>query len=654
MSSDPSSEPSIEPAAEPTAESLTIRLERIETAGLYGFTDFGTAGFHEAAPYFISLYTSLIQLLGEIARVKVKDGADAERELFGRGVKFLDTCHDFVRDNIEELMKFKNFHYKLWARLENFSQQPFTSSNKNISRHITQMTLLAGNNAPPASQSWVGDALPEHKRFVRAYNEFMGLEDWQLRTDADRRELIFFSQEILDQALLGLRMPMVSIQIHKELFREGGRPTYIDFPSDAEEWLYGLGQRPGVLDLKLKLGGKLTPEEEEKKKQAQQEPKKRPQPSSESNQPGLKKTRLLENYTITMDNVDADIEDIYSDAAFMDVFERPGYERLLNPTVENREDTLNSYAPEFSKRLRICRRNYYRPEAPPSSQDRRDQILKQMENDIPRLRDEIHEKAEIITSPSKLKEARVAAYTLKFIRALYMKLVLSATPEMSSDKMNRALRDRLDDWILHEQAWNAGDDRAINNPRTAAARKSWLMRFVDARNENIEKWWVLRDQLDAQINSQAKRDAEADNSEAQGEKEKEKEAPEKAGDKTEPANKPEEAEKKAAKRTPVYWVEPRKPSKTVFFDERFERRREDRARAAAKTRLIGPPAPGQYYSNEEQYRLEDEHSAQLAINFPSQGGPPKFQDMPKNTIYDKIIYMLVMTHWRFYQGLSVI
>ncbi|KAI2775930.1 hypothetical protein F4815DRAFT_486447 [Daldinia loculata] len=641
-------EPIIEPMADPTAESLTTRLERIEAAGLYGFTDFATAGFHETAPYFISLYTSLIGLLGEISKEMFKDGADTERELFDRAVKFLDVCYDFVRDSSEDLLKFRNFHYKLWARLENFSSQPFTSFNQNISRHITRMTFLAGDIAPPAARSWVGDTLPQHKRFIRAYNEFMDLEKKHLRNDADRRELIFFSQEILDQALLGLRMPMVAIEIHQELFREGARPTYIDFPPDADEWLYGSGKRPGVLDLKLKLGGQLTPEEEERKKQAQQEPKKRQLAPSESSQPGSKKTRLLENYNITMDNVDADIEDVYSDAAFMDVFERPDHERLLNPTVENREDTLNSYAPEFSKRLRLCRRNYYRPEAPPSSQERREQILRQMENDIPRLRAEIHEKSEIITSPTKLKEARVAAYTLKFVRALYMKLVLSATPEPSSDRMNQALRDRLDDWILHEQAWNAADERAINNPRTSTSRRSWLMRYVDARNENIDKWWILRDQLEAQINSKARRDAESDSSEAQDGPD----ALEDAGN-TEAANQANEAGK-ATRPTPVYWVEPRKAGKTVFFDERAERRREDRARARAKERIMGPPQPGQSYSNEEQYRLEDELSAKLAISFPSQGGPPRFEEIPKDTIYDKIIYMLVMTHWRFYQGLSVI
>ncbi|KAF3070389.1 hypothetical protein GL218_00310 [Daldinia childiae] len=674
MSSDPSSEPASEPAvgpaeepavemdvdepeveepveqpkAEPTADSFTTRFERIEAAGLYGFTDFETAGFHHSAPYFISLYSSLIELLGDISRGMSKDITGAERELFDRGVKFLDVCYDFVRDNSEDLLKFRSFHYKLWTRLENFSSHPFTSLNTNISKHITRMTFLASDIAPPAAQSWNGDTLPEHKRFMRAYDEFIGLETKELRNDADRRELIFFSQEILDQALLGLRMPMVSIQIHKELFREGGRPTYIDYPFDADEWLYGLGQRPGVLDLKLKLGGKLTPEEEERKKQAQEEPKKRHLSSSESSQPGPKKSRLLENYTITMENVNADIEDVYSDAAFMDVFERPVHQRLVNPTVENREDTLNSYAPEFSKRLRLCRRNYYRPEAPPTSQERREKLLQQMDNDIPRLRAEIHEKSEIITSPSKLKEARVTAYTLKFVRSLYMKLVLSATPEPSSDVMNKALRDRLDDWILHEQAWNAADERAINNSRTATSRRSWLMRFVDARNENIDKWWILRDQLDWQIKAQAKREAEASNSQAGGDSE----APEGSGNAAAAKQAPEAA--KAAKPTPVYWVEPRKPSRTVFFDERAERRREDRARALAKERLMGPPRPGESYSNEAQYRLEDELSAKLAISFPSQGGPPKFKEIPKETIYDKIIYILVMTHWRFYQGLSVI
>ncbi|KAI0130755.1 hypothetical protein F4814DRAFT_403563 [Daldinia grandis] len=650
---EPAGEPAGEPAEEeppvqhgggPVTESLNTRLERIEAAGLYGFTDFTTAGFHETAPYFISLYTSLIRLLGEIAREMFKQGVNADRGLFNRAVGFLDVCYDFVRDSAEDLVKSKNFHYKLWTRLEDFSSQPFTSFNPNISRHITKMSYLAADIAPPAAASWVDEGLPEHKRFVRAYNEFVELEKKPLRNDQDRRDLIYFSQEILDQALLGLRMPMVAIAIHQELFREGARPTYIDYPPDSEEWLYGLGKRPGVLDLKLQLGGKLTPEEEEKKKQAQQPPRKRPPPPGPK-QPTPKRSRILENYTITMDNVDADIEDVYSDAAFMDISERPAQERLLNPTVENREDTLNTYAPEFSKRLRLCRRNYYRPEAPPSSQERRDQILRQMESDIPRLRTEIHGKSEIITSPAKLKEARVTAYTLKFVRSLYTKLVLSSTPEPSSDRLNQALRDRLDDWILYEQAWNAADERAINNSRTMNTRKIWLMRYVDARNENIDKWWILRDQVDAQINSQANREAAAGNNETQEEP---------GGPATPETTKQTKEPEQVVKRTPVYWVEPRKSGTTVFFDERAERRREDRARARAKERLMGPPQPGQSYSNEAQYTLEDELSAKLVISFPSQGGPPKFEEIPKETIYDKIIYVLVMTHWRFYQGLSVI
>ncbi|KAI1801465.1 hypothetical protein F4811DRAFT_534541 [Daldinia bambusicola] len=676
------------------AESLATRFERIENVALYGFTDYEASGFHHPAPYFVHLYTQLIQLMGETALEAHNGGGKNGKDLFAREVTFLETCHEFVRDNAEELLKFKDFHYKLWARLEDFCSHGWTSYDKRISRHITRVSFLLGDIAPPPAQSWEGDTLPAHGRFVRAYDDFMKLEDRRLRNDQDRRTLMLYSQEILDQALLGLRMPMVSIDIQEELFREGARPTYIDFPYGSDEWLYGLGQRPGVLELRRKIGGPLTPEQEERIKRAKaykepqelkkpQEPKKPTEPKQSTRkskkrpapvmpiQRAPKRPRISDNYTITTDNVEADFQDIHSTATFLDITERPDIERLLNPTVENRDETLIAYKPEFSKVLRQYRLNLFRPEEPPVSQEQRNQLLRQMDNEIPRLRAEIHKKSDMVTSAVKLKEARVAAFALKFVRTLYMKLLLISDPAPSANRMRQALRDRLDDWILHEQAWNAADEKAIKNPRTIGSRKVWLMRYVDSRNESIDRWWTLRDQLDAWIRDEADRqelDKLGEGYEEDEEDEEEEEEPVPADEEqpekethsvgdgaSKPASEPQEkaTTKAAEKPPPVYWMEPRKPCEPVFVDERAERRREERYRARSLEELLGPPQPGQPYLDLERYRLEDEQSAKLAAAFPERGGPPGFELMPHDTVYDKIIYMLVMSHWRYFAGITL-
>ncbi|KAI1471743.1 uncharacterized protein F4812DRAFT_415265 [Daldinia caldariorum] len=672
------------------AESLATRFERIENAGLYGFTDYEASGFHHAAPYFLHLYTQLIQLIGETTAEMHKAGGENEKDLFNRGVTFLETCHEFVRDNAADLMKFKEFHYKLWVRLEDFSSHGWTSYDGRISRHITRIALLLGRNTPPPAQSWEGDTLPSHRRFLRAYDKFMKLDNRPLRNDQDRRTLMMFSQDILNQALLGLRMPRVYLDIQTELFREGARPTYIDFPYGSDEWLYGLGKRPGVLELRRKIGGPLTPEQEERIKEAKayKEPKvpkvpkeptepkqsttnskKRPAPVEPIEiQPGPKRPRISDKYTITIDNVEADLQDIYYTAAFLNITEGPNVERLLNPTVGNREETLVAYKPEFSKVLRQYRLNLFRPEDPPARQQQRDLLLRQMDNEIPRLRAEIHKRSDMVTSAVKLKEARVAAFALKFIRTLYMKLLLASDPPPSTQRMRQALRDRLDDWILHEQAWNAADERAIKNPRTADSRKVWLMRYVDSRNENIERWWTLRDQLDGRIRDEDIRqevEALSESSEeeqegeepvpapapAEGKKPEEKQPVE--GEAGKPAEEPEEKAEEPEKPPPFYWLHPRKPTEPVFADERAERRREERFRARCREELLGPPEPGQSYLDLERYRLEDEASAKLAAAFPEHGGPPGFESIPRDTVYDKIMYMLVLSHWRYFMGITL-
>ncbi|OTB16241.1 hypothetical protein K445DRAFT_21881 [Daldinia sp. EC12] len=708
------------PGTDSPSESLTNRFEWIESAGLYGFTDHDVNGYHSAAPYFLHLYSRLLQLIRETALAMQKPNGQNERALLSREVKFLEICHEFVRDNAEELFKTKDFHYKLWARVEDFSRQGITSFDNRMSRHITRMSFLLGDHAPPPSESWQGDTLPSHGRFVRAYDEFLELDDRPLRNDVDRRLLMFLSQEVLAQALLGLRMPMVSLSVQENLFVEGARPTYVDFPYGSDEWLYGLGERPGVLELRRQIGGQITPEQEERIKRAKaikntEEPKQpiNPKQPTDPKQPAdstrsaesrkrpapyvpvqrdPKRPRAIDNYTITNDNIEADIQDIYSTAKFLDMSNKPDIARLLNPTAENREDTLNAYESELHKVLRQCRLNIYKPENPPQTQAERDRLMRQIENQIPRLRDEIHKKSDMITSASKLKEARVAAFTLKFIRTLHMKLLLASDPPPSVSQMRHALRDRLDDWILHEQAWNAADEKAIKHLRPGfAAKKNWLMKFVDARNQNIQNWWTLRDQLDEAIREEALSGVggegndsgngggggggggEAQEQAKTGETQPAKDQPAKdqpvdnqpvdnqpadnqpADNPPAPGEETKQAEEtKEPKRAPLYWLEPRKAPTTVYFDEREEARREERARARAMERLLGPPSPGESYLDEERYRLEDEFSAKLAAAFPAHGGPPAHETIPRETVYDKIIYMFVMTHWRYFAGIAII
>ncbi|KAI1381583.1 hypothetical protein F4677DRAFT_403507 [Hypoxylon crocopeplum] len=631
------------------------QLDQIEAAFADDFGDYEASGSKSLARFVVSLYTRLTDTLRLISRELHKADTEKENTLFDRGVGMLKRFYDYIRENSEYLITDRKFLYKLRDSVLDLAGQPWISFRIDIRNHIRKMNVLTGDLEPPVQSAWDGDDLIYHKRFQRVYEKFIGLDEAARNTDEDCWRLMFRSQQCLIEAFGGLRIPLAVIKLQAyDLFDEKKRPTYIDFSCTSDEFLYGHLGRPGVLDLREKLGGPINEDqkatmERAKRPESHSLPqRRRPASPSRAEPPAQKRARTDPGYKMTMEDVDADIRDIYSDAVFMNIHERPSLDTLVTPTTENRAETLASYQDELTKRIRLYRRLYFSPEFPPRAQALRDELLHQMDEEIPLLRAEA-KAASASKASAKLKEARLAVYALKFLRTLHMHLLLSSTPRVPDERLRQALIDRLSDWILYEQVWNAADAKARAATRTTTAKKTWFGGFINARNTNIEKWTDLQTQMrDAPFAAQ---EEEVEEEVVQAEEEEEVEE--------EPQQQPEQPKKtkespfRIVTRLRGVYLLPRKPGRTVYYNERLELQHEDRRRALAKERALGPPLGGGSWVNETQWKWENERNDRIVKNF-AKRGPPDFDQLSDETVFDRLVYMIVITHWRYVQGMELI
>ncbi|KAL7624224.1 hypothetical protein AAE478_005783 [Parahypoxylon ruwenzoriense] len=620
------------------------QVEQIETSISNGFSDHETIGMHTIPPYFLTIYSRIRVLLRGISAELAKDDSVKENvnALLDRAVDLLGRCYEYFQENSATLIGFESFYVKIWSHIDALSREPFVSFRREIQTHILRMTSLAADVAPGAAAAWHGDDIRNHNRFQRAFTEFMELghgPSFQPRDDQDVRYLIVRSRRLVHEALLGLRLPLSLARIPDGLFNDNTRPTYVDFSCHSDEYLYGLGERPGVLSLKLKLGGQVTAEQDSRIEEARgihpENGIKRPASPNQADPPAAKRARAEWGYTMTMDNVDADIEDCYSDAQYKGIYDRP-LNRLVTPTATNRPDTLKAYRNDFLKRIRLYRIRYYDPDQPPVTQALREAILSRLEGGINSTRRSVQELSNREFSSIRLKEARIAAYSLKYLRALHMKLLLSSTPPVSGRALDEALFDRLEDWKIFERAWTEADERAIGLPRTSEATRQYLGRFVAEREANCRNW----DRLQEQLESGPPDDPTTP------ERSEEPEEPEQPGEPGDPAAAGAE-EPQNSHNYLASILKPSLPIRMVYTGEKIERRREERMRAAINLHALGPDLPNDGEAKEDEYRREDMIRSRSEVRY-KEGGPAGFGDIPKTTVFDKLAYMIILTHWRCY------
>ncbi|KAI0112823.1 hypothetical protein F4776DRAFT_640033 [Hypoxylon sp. NC0597] len=622
-------------------EAWTKAIDQIDVVAENGFGDFEAAGHRSIGAYYVSLYTTLKNTMGEISNEFYKDDKANEKALFKRAVGILDKFHKYAQGSREALLETKNFHYKLWIRLDDFGHQPWTSYDIDIQKHIQRMIVLTVGLQPPFEQAWKDGDLINHKRFQVAYESFLQLDDKNAYDDVERRNFVLRSQQLVQQALIGLRLLTVSTDLQVNWTNNEIRPTYVDFPYGSEEYFYGLGSRPGVLNIKLKLGGKITPEERKKMKKAT---KKRPAPASAPEQRQGKRPRPNWGYTMTMENVDADIEDIYHDAAFRNVTKRPSADILVTPLTANRATTLANYRDDLTKIIRRHRSAYYKPETPPTSQVDRDRLIERIEKEIPALRDMAKEVR--TSSTAKLKRAKLAAFSLRFLRALHMKLVLSSTPPVSNEQMNRALTGRMEDWSTFERTWNESDAKTRLIPRLTLELQREIDDAFRARSANILDWTLLLNQLRSGLGPDVPEEPEPP---------QERQEPEESPDQNQPKEQTKVSYKLDPNDTTMWFIEPRRPARSVYVSEKIDRRQEERARARAIDSALMQTGKkeGRLHRLEEKYRAEDKLSDAVAAAL-AKKGPPDYAKIPVETVLEKITYMIVIHHWRLFQTARIL
>ncbi|KAI1388625.1 uncharacterized protein F4822DRAFT_443505 [Hypoxylon trugodes] len=619
---------------------LADRVDQIEQALLYGFSDHQAAGFQYMPSYFLSVYASLVDVLNGISTELAKGNEEDRKLLFNRAVGLLQRFYEYIQENTNDLTPYGGFYYKLWKRIDKLSKQPCVSLHPNILTHIIRMTKLAEGLIAATEQLWTveGD-LYDRKAFRAAYEKFRKLDQNHSKDDVSFRDFALESQQILHEAYLGLRMPLAQNAIRFNPFDDNKLPMYIDASCKSDAYIRGSGERPGVLSLKQKLGGPVPTKEEKGSK-------KRGLSDDEDETPAPKRSRQVYGYTMTMDNVDADIEDIYSNVGYNQITERPHPCRLITPTFKNRDDTIQNYEAEFLKRLRLYLRNYFKPESPPTTQGARDALLKRLEKEIVLLRFTVGSKSDRHTTSTNLKEARISSYSLKFLRSLYMKLLLSSEPPVSAQRLNQALIDRLDDWILHERAWNAADEKAKDGKRTTAMKQTWIDGFLEGRNKNIESWKALQKQFVRNPLEQREM-VEAERPKSEETKNPaafEAPRPRWAGG---PAAPVRDKHQNRSGNDGIYLL-PRRADRTIYVNEAAERRRAERATVRDMIRNFGPSGREAERDLLSRYSTEDRTTAQVAAAL-AKGGPPDYEQIPTGTVFEKLVYMIVLTQWRLYQ-----
>ncbi|KAI1406940.1 hypothetical protein F5Y13DRAFT_207138 [Hypoxylon sp. FL1857] len=635
-------------------EAWTRQIEQIETAAQYGFGDFEDAGLFDIPAYYLSLYGKLTD-----------EDRKPEEALFKRGVGLLKNFYQYARDSKSVLAAHKDIHYKLWNRINDLATKPFGAFDLNIRRHVYRMTLLAMELEPPYSSFWKDGDLTDHKRFREEYQNFLNISDEYLYDDVERRNWVLETQRRVEKAIVALRLVTATIKSQVNWTDDTTRPTYVDYPCTSDEYLYGEGKRPGVLSLKLRLGGSVTPEEREKMNEAKAKKSPNKRPASESKEPEpepkTKKPRHPTSYTMTMENVDADIDEIYNDATYQRSNPRPPRHLVVTPITTIREGTLQNYRTELGVMIRQCRNDYFRGDKVPGTQERKERMLISMDARIQSLRDYARGGGSRWHGFGPLKISKVTAYQVRLLRSLYMKVLLSLDPPASTERLKRALMDRLDDWILFEEIWNEGDHRSLHFPRLGPVLRAGLRENIEARDANIKKWATMLSRMRntpgleelKEESTEIKEESSEPEEPAEPEKEPEKEAeePEK------PAEPPKYPWMKSKPGDALNWcLEPRKPGKTVYVSWKIDTRQEERARARIADRNEGFLKDGEgpeLKKLEARYAEEDAASDKVAAAL-AQKGPPEYEKIPRNTVFERLMYMIIIFHWRLFQTRSIL
>ncbi|KAI0530433.1 hypothetical protein GGR58DRAFT_524469 [Xylaria digitata] len=607
---------------------LSVAIDRLEEVFDLNFSQWDKLNIPSAAHYFQLSYAEIIHILNLITEEEWKEDADPElkpkfKALFKRCVGLLSRSFDYAK---EAGVFLRPVHKALLSDVRRLCERRDINGKNGLGLHIIMMFNQLYDTWPPAREAWTacGNDLKLDAGFDRIFDEFNNLDNRRRKTQGDYESYARSSWNLLQDACSALHIPHNQLISGDDFFNNDTRPTYVDYPCNSEEFLYGKRDRPGILSVKSILGAPLTQDEQLKIKNATEKHNAKLSPQLSKKGPA----ELV--YRMTQDNAVADIEDSLREIQVSGLDElhisRPAAERLITPTCENRKEILVLYKDDLCQIIEdIYTKKFKMPldqETVPFTPEKREHWLKLAASEITTARGFIKVNINGPGSPARDKKLRLAAYRLKLSRALYVFGLLSGESDASPAEVKNALLERLEDWITHEQAWNTGDSHILARVPLSQETSSIVQQHIETRKGNIAQWREMRDKLKKSPSHNYL--ASNKDNKPQGQVEED----------VSPVLTEEQI--KTAQLLLDSVLTPKLPNASDYLlDVREERRRRDWFQKRALARLTGEPIPEWTHK-----RVVDPFTA---------GGPPGWQNLRRKTCWERLRYMWVMTAWRLYQ-----
>ncbi|KAI0544964.1 hypothetical protein F4679DRAFT_600095 [Xylaria curta] len=614
---------------------LTADVARLEAAFASDFANWKQLNLPSAAHFLQASYAEAIDTLARISAEQwTKDAKQLQPQLKALFKRCVQLLSESVRYAKKVSIALRPVHKLLLSDVRRFNERHDLNGINGLLEHLVNMSSQLADIRPPARAAWTEDGtdLKPDKEFDAVFQQFRDLDTlFPRKTQEDYELYAKQSRTLLLDACRALHIPEIQAEPGDDFFNNETRPTYLDYHQASNEALYGQGKRPGILTVKSNLGGPLLEKQEKGIKQAKkrgaeavaQSPNKRPR-----NEVG---------YSMTIVNATADLEDVLRDSQFStpkdDDIARPGAERLVTPTRENRKQLLAAYREDLRAIAeKLYKRKFKAPLTKamlPSTAEARATWLKTAANEIQESRASVNLYIDNAGSPAKAKKLRLAAYRLKLARAIYMVGLLSGTPPAPYAEIRTALRDRLDDWILHERAWTAGDQYLLGRAGLTSETFDTLQSDIKKRNSNIKRWRRMQNDLGG--NADVSKNQNDDNDDTDQQQKREPSPADPRGGPVLTKTQIDNANQILSR-----VLNPRLPGSGDYARDKIEegrRRRYYDKIAAAKLR--GQPIPKWEYK-----KVVDPFNA---------GGPPGWEALPTETYWDRLKYMWILSFWRLYQ-----
>ena len=570
---------------------------------------------------------------------------------------------------------------KMKAAYDTLRKPLFSGLTHQIWDHLFLVGKFLRETAPDSAAAWKGGVLQGNQAFETTFRRFRAIGDRPPETDAQRKGLLRSSAWLLQEACSDLQLDPKAVDIEWEkLVDPLQMPAYIRCPIDRPTFTLGTeedGHRhPGIMHVKRALG--CDPEKDPQAKAAnagavQANTSKRRQ-SAEGGEAGRPaKRRQTEAATQTeavpqqpaggpanasghaqrnwlRADADAELRWIESWLGANPQGVDPADAPVLDGTTVLKPLLTKEVCARWAANLGAIRDELAdlrdRVLAAPATEEEEEdddedgpRLLDELEAAIAEARAQRDEHLRWANRYSK-KWARVYAIRAVYLRALAVRRAAQLAEAEGGDggdggDLDEHRARRLEDWVAHEQAWRGAELARAHQSRRAAPQS--LYDNVARLEGNVAAWTREIEILRARV---AARQVGGCVDQARQPVQPPAQPPVAQPEATEAAEAPRAA---PSARTPQRVVE-----------EHHQRQLSERDRAALarsyggtifeSARLFRASRwrDGAIYNRDET----DSRRPGQADGFRA-GGPEGHEGLPTGTTWEKLQYMIVLTHWRF-------